>query len=136
MNELEDIKLKALLQEMKLESPNANFSTQVMNRIFEESNALESIKSQSVLGRGFWIIIVLFLVLLLAAFVIANTGAQTSDLTQQLLPSLNGELSNTYSNFFSRMGSLPLSIGGILVGASVLLFIDRIISSNQKLFTV
>lgn len=136
MNELEDIKLKALLQEMKLESPNEKFSTQVMNRIFEESNALESIKSQHVLGRGFWIFTILFLILILATFIIANTGAQTSDLTQQLLPSFNGELSNTYSNFFSRMGGLPLSIGGILVGASILLFIDRIITSNQKLFTV
>ena len=58
MNDIEDIKLKTLLQKMKLESPKANFSVRVMNKIFEEENVLNKIKSERILGKGFWIIII------------------------------------------------------------------------------
>ncbi len=133
MNELEDIKLKALLQNMKLESPKADFSARVMNKIFEEDNAIERLKAQRVLGKGFWLFLVLFVILLAAIYFVAGTGVAADDTAQNLIPSLDGAVSS-YESFFSKLGKAPLSIAGILIAASILLFIDRIISANAQLF--
>lgn len=134
MSELEDIKLRALLQNMELEKPKANFSVRVMNQIFEEENVLEKIKSEKILGKGFWIISILFIALLATVFFLNNTGLQPESQIQSLLPEGSGGVSESYQSFFSKMGSLPLSIAGILIASSVLLFIDRFISSNSKIF--
>ena len=134
MNELEDIKLQALLQGMKLDSPEPNFSVRVMNKIFEESTALERIKSEKVLGKGFWIIMVLFIALLAMVFFMQNTGTQTDGQLQSILPEMNSGVSESYDSFFSKLGSLPLAVGAIMAAFSVLIFLDRFISSNSKVF--
>lgn len=134
MNELEDIKLQALLQSMKLESPKPNFSVRVMNKIFEESSVLERIKSEKVLGKGFWIIMALFVTLMVLVFVLQNNGIGADSQIQSLLPEASSKVSEGYNSFFSKMGSIPLGIGGILAAFSVLLFLDRFISSNSKVF--
>ncbi|MDX8341191.1 hypothetical protein SLH46_18475 [Draconibacterium sp. IB214405] len=134
MNELEDIKLKAFLQNMELEKPGSDFTVQVMNKIFEEDSALEQIKSQKILGKGFWIISILFVVLLAAIFVVSNTGMQADSQIGQLLPEAGQGLTEGYDSFFSKLGTLPLSIAGITIAVSVLIFIDKIIASNSKIF--
>lgn len=136
MSELEDIKLRALLQDMDLEAPSAKFSVNVMNRIFEEDNVLERIKAQKILGRGFWIIIVLFAVLLVSVFFVQAGDAETSGRLSELLPSPDSGVAQGYNAFLGQLGALPLTIGAILCGASVLLFIDRFISSNSRVFGV
>ena len=133
MNELEDIKLKALLQNMKLESPEAGFSARVMRQIFEENNALERIKAQRVLGKGFWLILALFVVLLAVIYFVSGNAGAADSTAQNILPSLEGAV-NSYENIFSKIGKAPLSIVAILFASSILLFADRIISSNTKLF--
>lgn len=134
MNEPEDIKLRALLQKMELEKPGSNFTVQVMNKIFEEDNVLEKIKSEKVLGKGFWIISLLFIVLLAAIFFVYNSGMQTDSQLGQLLPETSQGLSDGYQSFFGRLGTLPLSIAGITIAVSMLIFIDKIISANSKVF--
>ena len=134
MNELEDIKLKAFLQNMELEKPGSGFTVQVMNKIFEEDSALEQIKSERILGKGFWIISILFVVLLAAIFVVNNTGMQADSQIGQLLPEAGQGLTEGYDSFFSKLGTLPLSIAGITIGVSALIFIDKIISANSKIF--
>ena len=134
MNELEDIKLKAFLQNLELEKPDSGFTVQVMNKIFAEDSALEQIKSERILGKGFWIISILFVVLLAAIFVVSNTGMQADSQIGQLLPEAGQGLTEGYESFFSKLDTLPLSIAGITIAVSVLIFIDKIISSNSKIF--
>jgi len=133
MNELEDIKLKVLLQKLELEKPDNDFTLRVMNRVVAEDNVLEQIKAQKVLGKGFWIIMILFVILLAAMFIMSQTGsaAGTSD---TILPKINSEMSQGINSFLGKMGTVPLSIAGILIASSLLLFIDRFITSNTKLF--
>ena len=133
MSELEDIKLKALLQRMTLDSPEPNFSVRVMNKIFEENNALERIKSEKILGKGFWIIMLLFVALLVAVLFVPNGNSETASTAQNLLPQMT-EVSSGYNSLLGKLGSLPLGIAGFLAAFSVLLFIDRFISSNSKIF--
>ena len=135
MNELEDIKLKALLQNVELEKPGSKFTVQVMNKIFEEDSVLEKIKSEKIFGKGFWIISTLFLLLLAAIFVLNNNGIQADSQIGQILPETGQSFGENYQSFFGKVGTLPLSIAGISIGVSVLIFIDKIISSNSKVFT-
>ena len=134
MNELEDIKLKILLQEMKLESPNANFSSRVMDKIMEEDLVLEKIKSERILGKGFWIILILFVALLVVMFVMQNSASTTEGILNQFFSGLD-EKTSGYTSFFEKLRTNPLSVAGILIASSVLLFIDRLISSNMKVFS-
>ena len=134
MNELEDIKLKALLEQLKPDSPEPNFSVRVMNKIFEQDSVLERIKSEKVLGKGFWIILILFVALSSAIFVMYNTGVQPESQIQELLPKVNSGVTESYQSLFSKLGTVPLSIAGILIASSVLVFIDKFISSNSKIF--
>jgi hypothetical protein len=134
MTELEDIKLQALLQKMKLDSPKPNFSVRVMNRIFNEENALEKIKSEKILGKGFWIIIILFIGLMFAVLALSNTGIAPESQIQGLLPEIGSGVSNGYKSLLGKMSLVPLGIGGILMAFSALLFIDRIVSNNSKRF--
>ena len=125
MNELEDIKLKALLEQLKPDSPEPNFSVRVMNKIFEQDSVLERIKSEKVLGKGFWIILILFVALSSAIFVMYNTGVQPESQIQELLPKVNSGVTESYQSLFSKLGTVPLSIAGILIASSVLVFIDK-----------
>ncbi|WP_319481718.1 hypothetical protein [uncultured Draconibacterium sp.] len=134
MSELEDIKLRAFLQNMELDKPDSGFTVQVMNKIFAEDSALEQIKREKILGKGFWIISILFVVLLAAIFFVGNTGVQADSQIGQLLPEAGQGLTAGYDSFFSKLGTLPLSIAGISIGVSVLIFIDKIISANSKIF--
>jgi len=134
MNELEDIKLKALLQEMKLESPDPDFTVRVMNKVFEENIAFEKLKSERILGKGFWVILFLFVILFILYLTMSGTGAQPESQINTILPEINSEVSTGYQSFLDKMGNIPLSIAGILAGSSLLLFIDRFISSNTKIF--
>ena len=137
MNELEDIKLNALLNEMKLESPEANFSVRVMDKIFEEESVLNKIKTTRILGNGFWIIVVLFIVLFAVLYFVSISGINVESDITKILPGLNSSsVSNGYQSIFVKMGTLPLSIAGILMASSVLLFIERFINANSKVFAV
>lgn len=134
MSELEDIKLKAFLQNMNLEKPGSQFSVKVMDKIFEEDSAMEQIKSQKILGKGFWIISLLFVVLLATIFFFNNSAMPADGQIGQLLPEAGQEIGKGYNSFLSKMGTLPLSIAGITVAISALIFIDKIISSHTKIF--
>lgn len=134
MSELEDIKLKALLQGIELDSPKPNFTVNVMNKIFEENNALEKIKAEKILGKGFWIIMTLFVALLALIYISTNSGTPVESQIQSIIPEMNGGVSDGYNSLLGKLGSLPLTIGAIMAAFSVLVFLDRFISSNTKVF--
>jgi len=137
MNELEDIKLEALLHEMKLESPEVNFSARVMNKIFEEESEFNKIKSTRILGNGFWIILVLFVALFAITYIVSNSGVLVESELTKIFPGLNTSgVSNGYQSIFEKMGTMPLKIAVILLASSVLLFIERFINANSKVFAI
>ena len=121
-----DNELKSLIKGIKLDSPGKEFTSKVMNRVYEEKMAMEKVKDEKLLGKGFWIILSLFVVLIAAMFVFSSSGIQTEGQLSKLLSGANdGTLSQGYQSFFSNLDSLPLSIGGILMASSILLLIDK-----------
>lgn len=134
MNELEDIKLKALLQNMELDKPASDFSARVMNAVFAGDSAFDKIKSQRILGKGFWIILILFVSILVIILVGSNAGFQSDGQISLLFSSFDNGVSDNCKSVFSKIGNLPISIAIILAASSLLLFVERIINSNSKLF--
>jgi hypothetical protein len=121
-----DNELKSLIKEIKLDSPANDFTSKVMTRVLEEKTAMEQLKNERILGKGFWIILLLFVLLTVSMFVFSGNGIQEDGQLSKILNSVNdGSLSSGYQSVFSKLGSLPLSIGGILMASSVLIFIDR-----------
>lgn len=128
----EDKKIKLLLKSVKLDSPGPNFTVRVMNRIFQEDSVLEKIKRERVLGKGFWVILALFVILIAALVVVSISGMVTGSETPGLLPGINTrEVSEGYQSLYSKLGTAPVGIAGIFLALSVLLFMERIISSKR-----
>lgn len=129
--QIEDKKLKAFLKNAKLESPAADFSARVMNRVFEEKTALEQVKKEPVLGKGFWVIFALFAGLFVAVLLIPAGGVAPEN-SIDLLKGVNTEAVTTgYQSFFERLGAVPLSIAGILLASSLLLFLEKFLTKSN-----
>lgn len=127
----EDKKLKQLLKSVKLESPDIDFTTRVMNRVFAEQPALEQVKSSPVFGKGFWIILALFVALLTAVVLFAGNGSAPEQ-TPALLQQVNTEAMLTgYRAFFAKLGSLPAGFAGIFMGASLLILLEKFLGSRS-----
>jgi len=121
-----DNELKSLIKGIKLDSPGNDFTVNVMNRVFEEKAAMEQVKDERILGKGFWIILLLFVLLIAAMFIFSGNGIQEEGQMSKMLSNISdGSLSSGYKSVFSNLGTLPLSIGGILLASSVLVFIDK-----------
>ena len=123
-----DTKLKNLIKGIKLDSPGNDFTSKVMNRVFEEQPVVEIVKNEKLLGKGFWIILFLFFALIVAMFVSSSGVPADGQMSRLLDGAGDGTLLQGYQSFFSNLGSLPLSIGAILLATTVLLFIDRFFS--------
>ncbi len=111
MNELEDIKLKALLRSMELDKPTPDFSVRVMKRIFEENNALEQIKAQRILGKGFWWFVAVFIAMAVIFYLVYQQGGQPESQIEQLLPGVEQGI----NSMLGKLGAAPLSVAGILI---------------------
>lgn len=129
----EDKDLKSLLKSVKLESPGSDFSVKVMNRIFQEESILEKIKKERILGKGFWIIMVLFIILFAAMFVFnANEGASGGRFSEYIPGLDTNTVTQNYKNFFQKLSAVPVSIAGILLASSILVFVDRFLNLKTK----
>lgn len=129
----EDKELKQLLKSIKLEKPAPDFTKVVMTRVFQERTMVEQVKAEPVLGKGFWIILALF-VLLMTAMVLLS-GSNIVPESSVVLPEVNTEkYMSGYRSFFENFGNLPASIAGIFLAFSLLVFLDRFLSSKRPEF--
>jgi hypothetical protein len=131
----EDKELKQLLKSIKLESPGADFSDRVMNRVFAEQPALEQVKSLPVLGKGFWIIVSLFAALVVVYALFSGDGSGV-DQAPAWLQQVNTEAVMTgYRSFFEKLANLPAGIAGIFIGASLLVFLEKFLASRSHVIS-
>ena len=127
------MELRQLIKGIKLDKPAPDFSTHVMNRVFQERPLIGQVKAEPLLGKGFWVIIALFAVLMVAMVIVS--GSVPAAESPALLPDLNsGELLSGYRSFFERLGGLPASIAGISCGISLLIFLERYLNAKKPEF--
>lgn len=132
----EDKELRTLLKSIKLDSPEPNFTVRVMNRIFQEESLIEKVKRERVLGKGFWIILALFVALFVAMALVSGSDAASGGNVPKLISEINSSgAAAEYQTFFQKLGTVPVSIAGILLASSLLLFIDKFLTSKMNLFS-
>jgi hypothetical protein len=135
MNELDDIKLRALLQNLELDKPKSDFSTNVMNQLFAEEKAFDKIKNERIFGKMFWIVSVTFIVIILTIIVFSGYNSPEKSLLGNYVSSFGREIIAGSQIAFVKIGNLPIGIAGGLIASSILLFLDRFISANSKIFS-
>jgi hypothetical protein len=130
-----DRELKMFLKNVKLESPGKDFSSQVMNRIYQEETVVEQVKAEPLLGRGFWIIIALFGILM-AMMVFLSAGSTPAGSTSAILPDIgSANFMVGYRSLFEKLDVLPASIAGIFIAASLLVFLEKFLESKKLIFS-
>ncbi len=126
----EDNELRQLLKNIKPEKPASDFTRLVMNRIYQEQSIIEKVKSEPVLGKGFWTILALFGVLIAAILLLSVNNPAAGTFT--LLPELSiQKFMPGYRSFFENLSSLPANVAGIFIGFSLLLFLDRALEMKK-----
>lgn len=125
-----DIELREVIRSIKLDKPSPDFTSNVMTKVFQERNAVVHIKEEPLIGKGFWIITGLFIALMILMVIFSGTAPVAE--ANPLLPEINSEgIINDYRSFFDRFGALPSSIAGIFLGFSLLLLLERYLSSKK-----
>jgi hypothetical protein len=132
----EDKELKSLLKSIKLDSPETNFTVRVMTKIFQEESLIEKVKRERILGKGFWIILALFVALFVAMILASGSDAAMGGNMPRLVSEINSSgAAAGYQTFFQKLGTVPVSIAGILLASSLLLFIDKLSQSKMNIFS-
>ncbi|HZH70969.1 MAG TPA: hypothetical protein VFD91_00645 [Mariniphaga sp.] len=125
-----DMELREVIKSIQLEKPSSDFTTNVMNKVFQERSVVVQLKEEPVLGKGFWVIIALFVALMV--IMVIFSGSDPSAEANALISDINSEgLLIGYRSFFDRLGALPSSIAGISLGFSLLILLERYLTSKK-----
>ncbi len=124
------MELREVIKSIQLEKPSSDFTTNVMNKVFQERSVVVQLKEEPVLGKGFWVIIALFVALMV--IMVIFSGSDPSAEANALISDINSEgLLIGYRSFFDRLGALPSSIAGISLGFSLLILLERYLTSKK-----
>lgn len=130
MNQFEkDLKLEQLLKNYVPDSPEPDFQDRVMKGIFREQYAPEQLKKYPVLGRSFWIFLLLFAILISFVVIFASISGASSGESAITAAGIN-KISEGYHSFLSQIGTLPMSIATILTATSLLILLGGVLDKN------
>jgi hypothetical protein len=137
MNTLEtDKKLKRMIKGIRLESPGPDFTTRVMDAIFTETQKKPGFVTEPLLGKRFWILVTLFIGLA-ATFVLVQGVQPGNGSFQQLFLKIQAvdlsPVKNLFSFSFSKTGSMTWTLIIVILGASGLIFADKLFTGKHSL---
>jgi hypothetical protein len=129
-----DKNLKKMIQGIRLESPGPDFSLRVMEGILAETQKKPNYTAEPFLGKKFWILVTLFIGLALA-FMLFYKADPGSGSFQHLFSSLPSPHWSPADNFFSSLigkeGSLTWTLIVVILGASGLIFADKLFTGKH-----
>jgi len=131
-----DKKLKKMIKGIRLESPGPDFSSKVMEAILAETQKKPGFTSEPFLGKKFWILVTLFIGLA-AAFVLFYKAEPGTGSVQHLfstLPTPDWSLVRSlFSTTIGKAGSLSWTLIVVMLGASGLIFADKLFAGKHLL---
>jgi hypothetical protein len=131
-----DRKLRKMIKGVRLESPGPDFTSRVMDTLLAETGKKPGIKTEPLLGKRFWILVTLF-VGLAGLFVLFQGNDAGTGIFQPVLSkmfTLNwAPLNNFFTDSFSHTGSTAWTIIIVMLGASGLIFADKIFTGKHSL---
>jgi len=137
----EDQELRRVMKNIRLESPGNDFSMKVMAGVLAEAEKRPAFTTEPILGKRFWIFVLLFLAVAAAALILSGSGApvgNSAEITaaEGLLDKLPSpdltKMEGMYQRILDLFGSLPLTFAGILLSASLLVVLDKFLNSRHK----
>lgn len=127
----DDTKLKGLMKDIRLEKPGPNFTTNVMNRVFELKTATVQSIRVHILDWKFWVLASLFVFFAIGMIFYSQSGAQPGT---TLLPDVaSTKAGEKYHSALQIFGQVPLSVAAILIASSLLVFLDRFLTRKKNL---
>lgn len=137
----EDLELRRVMKSIRLESPGNDFSMKVMAGVLAEAEKRPVFTTEPILGKRFWIFVLLFVAVAAVALIVAGSGApvgNSAEITaaEGLLDKLPSpdltQVEGIYEKMLNLIGSLPLTFAGILLSASLLVVLDKFLNSRHK----
>ena len=133
-SEENDIRLKQLLKEIRLESPGPEFASKVMGAILAEPEKKPAFVTEPFLGKKFWILLSAFVVplILLLVFSAPETGTGMMQQFFSRVPSPDlRPVRELFSSALGQQGSLTWTIMLILLGGSGLILADKLFEKRK-----
>lgn len=131
-----DKKLQRMIKGIRLESPGPGFSSKVMDIILAETREKPVFISEPILGKKFWILVTLFIGLAVTFMLFYKAEPGTGSI-QHLFSSFPSTdwypLRNFFSSAIGKTGSLSWTFIVVLLGASGLIFADKLFSGKKSL---
>lgn len=130
-----DKKLQRMIQGVRLESPGPDFTSKVMETLLAGTQEKTGFVTEPLLGKRFWILVTLFIGLagLFWLFLGAEPGTGTlQPVLSKLFIVKWTPLNNFISDSFSKTGSMLWTLIIVMLGASGLIFADKIFSAKHS----
>jgi hypothetical protein len=131
-----DRKLRKMIQGIRLESPGPDFTSKVMETLLAETRVKPGFVTEPLLGKRFWILVTLFIGLAGLFLLFQGTDPGTGILQPVLskMFTLNWTpLNNLFSDSFIKTGSMVWTLIIVMLGASGLIFADKIFTAKHSL---
>jgi hypothetical protein len=131
-----DKKLKKMIKGIRLESPGPDFSSKVMESVLAEKEKKPGLGTEPFLGKKFWILVTLFIGLatVFILFYKADSGTGSVQQLFSTLPSPDwSPVKNLFSNAIGKTGSLSWTLIVVALGASGLIFADKLLTGKHLL---
>jgi hypothetical protein len=133
-----EMELRRLIKEIKLEKPGAGFSTSVMDAVLAEAARKTAYRTEPILGKKFWVFVGMFVVLAIVLILFGKGESSTSNeiasgiIEKFPAPDL-GNIKSGYSRFWDMVSGLPITIGAIMLATSALILADKFFISKHNL---
>ena len=131
-------KLKEMMKNVRLESPGPDFSSKVMEAILAGTEKKNTLRTEPILGKKFWIFVSLFILLavVMSAF-FGNEPSPWSKPFQQFIsgfPKVDPEpVKNFMEQLSGKAGSLPWTLAAVIAGSSLLMIADKLFTDRHKI---
>jgi uncharacterized membrane protein YqhA len=125
-----------MIKGIRLESPGPDFTTRVMEAISVETQKQPGFVTEPLLGKRFWILVTLFIGLAVAFVLFLGVQPENGSFQQLFLKIQNVDLSpvkNLFSVSFSKTGSMAWTLIIVILGASGLIFADKLFTGKHSL---
>lgn len=135
-SEENDIRLKQLMKEIRLESPGPEFASKVMGAILAEPEKKPAFVTEPFLGKKFWILLSSFVapLILLLVFSTPETGPGVFQQFFSKVPTPDwGPVRELFSTALGQQGSLAWTVMLILLGGSGLILADKLFEKRKTL---
>jgi hypothetical protein len=132
-----DRELMEWMKGIRLESPGPEFSSKVMKIIQDEKQKESVYISQPMLGKNFWIMVILFVAIVLISILIPVENSSGSGILEQFFSGLPkpgwDEINRFFSGIAVKSGSLSLTLAAVMLGATALILLDNHFTRNHRI---